>query len=145
LRFADLPRTEVGTDIGVLRGVYLADNGQRARKLPQPRMCVLGFREVFHHLVFTEAWRQPDEERYPSRKNPLPASRSYCRTDSAREICPTGNVDDVRRGIDELVEKANLEWFAWQGDHGFLPKDEVKRQLELFGKKLLPRYAWNNQ
>jgi hypothetical protein len=29
---------------------------------------------------------------------------------------------------------------VWQGDQGFLPKDEVKRQIEIFGKELLPRY-----
>ena len=33
------------------------------------------------------------------------------------------------------------EWFVWQGDQGLLPKDDVKRQLELFGNKVLPRYA----
>jgi hypothetical protein len=52
-----------------------------------------------------------------------------------------GSVDDVRRGIDELVEKANPDRFVWQGDQGFLLKDKVKRQIDLFGKKLLPRYA----
>jgi hypothetical protein len=46
-----------------------------------------------------------------------------------------------RRGIDELVEAANPEWFVWQGDQGFMPKDEVRKQIELFGKKVLPHYA----
>jgi len=45
-----------------------------------------------------------------------------------------GSVNDVQRGLDELVEKVNPEWFVWQGDQEFLPKDEVKRQIELFGK-----------
>jgi hypothetical protein len=52
----------------------------------------------------------------------------------------TGTVDNVRRSMDEMVENVHPEWFVWQGDQGFLPKDEVKRQIELFGKEILPRY-----
>ena len=52
----------------------------------------------------------------------------------------TGTVADVRREMDEMVENVHPEWFVWQSDQGFLPKDQVKRQLEIFGKEILPRY-----
>jgi hypothetical protein len=29
---------------------------------------------------------------------------------------------------------------VWQGDQGLLPLDEIKRQLETFGKEIIPRY-----
>ena len=133
---------KLGQNIGVLRGVYLADSVEQARKLAESGMCVLGFREVFHHFGFTEAWREPpDEARYPTGKVPLPASEVTAERIQRVKFAYLGTVDDVRRGLDELVEKANPEWFVWQGDQGFLPKDEVKRQIELFGKKVLPRYA----
>jgi hypothetical protein len=42
--------------------------------------------------------------------------------------------------MDALVENVHPEWFVWQGDQGLLPVDEIKRQLEIFGSELLPRY-----
>ncbi len=39
-----------------------------------------------------------------------------------------------------MVENVNPEWFVWQGDQGFLPKEEVKRQIETFGREVMPRY-----
>ena len=39
-----------------------------------------------------------------------------------------------------MVENVNPEWLVWQGDQGFLPLDEVKRQVEIYGKHVLPRY-----
>jgi alkanesulfonate monooxygenase SsuD/methylene tetrahydromethanopterin reductase-like flavin-dependent oxidoreductase (luciferase family) len=133
---------KLGQNIGVLRGIYLADSVAHARKLAESGMCVLGFREVFHHFGFTEAWREPaDEKKYPAGKVPLPASEVTAERIERVKFAYIGTVNDVQRGLDELVEKVNPEWFVWQGDQGFLPKDEVKRQIELFGKKLLPRYA----
>jgi len=46
----------------------------------------------------------------------------------------------VRREMDLLVEAGNPEWFIWQGDQGYLPLDEVRRQLERFGKEVMPHY-----
>ena len=51
-----------------------------------------------------------------------------------------GTVEDVRKRIDALVENAHPQWFVWQGDQGVLPLAEAKRQVEIFGKELLPRY-----
>jgi hypothetical protein len=46
----------------------------------------------------------------------------------------------VVQRMDELVETANPEWFAWLFDQGLLPRAELKKQLELFGTQVLPRY-----
>ena len=73
--------------------------------------------------------------------NPLPASEVTTDRLSRVKFIYVGTPDDIRRGFDELVEKANPEWFMWQGDQGFLSKDDVKRQLELFGNKVLPHYS----
>jgi hypothetical protein len=51
-----------------------------------------------------------------------------------------GTVDDVRREMDALVENVHPEWFVWQGDQGLLPIADVKRQVETFGKEMVPRY-----
>ncbi|MBV8358355.1 MAG: LLM class flavin-dependent oxidoreductase, partial [Deltaproteobacteria bacterium] len=52
----------------------------------------------------------------------------------------TGTVDEVRREMDKMVENVHPEWFVWQGDQGLLPLETVKRQIETFGKELIPRY-----
>ena len=51
-----------------------------------------------------------------------------------------GNVDDVRREMDGLVEAGNPEWFIWQGDQGYLPLDDCKRIMERFGREVMPHY-----
>jgi hypothetical protein len=51
-----------------------------------------------------------------------------------------GTVETIIAGLDELVETANPEWFAWLFDQGLLPRTELRKQLELFGAHILPRY-----
>jgi len=38
-------------------------------------------------------------------------------------------------------EKMNPEWLMILCDQGFLPFDEVKRQAEIFGTKVMPEFA----
>jgi hypothetical protein len=52
----------------------------------------------------------------------------------------TGTVNAVLERMDELEETANPEWFAWLFDQGLLPRAELKKQLEIFGTRVLPRY-----
>jgi len=131
----------LGESIGVLHCVYLADNKEQARKLGDDGICGVGFKQFFHHFGFSEAWRMPeDEAKYPSGKVMLPASEVSMERLERNKFAYTGTVADVRREMDEMVENVHPEWFVWQSDQGFLPKDQVKRQLEVFGKEILPRY-----
>jgi len=133
---------KLGEGVGVIRGITIAETREKARQMAELGTCVLGFREFFHNFGFTEAWREPaDEARYPTGKVNLPASEVTADRLSRVKFIYMGTPDDVIRGLDELVEVAHPEWFVWQGDQGLLPKDDVKRQLELFGNKVLPRYA----
>jgi len=132
---------KLGEGVGVIRGITIAETREKARAMVELGTCVLGFREFFHHFGFTEAWREPaDEAKYPTDKVNLPASEVTADRLSRVKFIYMGTPDDVIRGLDELVEIAHPEWFVWQGDQGLLPKDDVKRQLELFGNKVLPRY-----
>jgi alkanesulfonate monooxygenase SsuD/methylene tetrahydromethanopterin reductase-like flavin-dependent oxidoreductase (luciferase family) len=51
-----------------------------------------------------------------------------------------GTVDDIRRQMGEVQEKMNPEYFLWLCDQGYLPLYEVKKQLELFGTKVMPEF-----
>ena len=52
-----------------------------------------------------------------------------------------GSVDEIRRQVHEVKEKMDPEYFMILVDQGFLPFDEVREQVELFGTKVLPELA----
>ncbi len=52
----------------------------------------------------------------------------------------SGTVDDVRRQMAAIQEKLNPEWFLINSDQGFMPLYEVKKQMELFGTKIMPEF-----
>ena len=132
---------QLGDSVGVLRALYFAENKEQARKLAEAGICGVAFRKFFYHFGFFEAWRAPeDEAKYPSGKMMLPAEECTVPRMERADFTYLGSVDDVRRSMDAMVENVHPEWLVWQGDQGFLPKDEVKRQIETFGKHLLPRY-----
>mgnify|MGYP001156657896 CR=1 FL=1 len=130
----------MGESVGVLHSVYFADNKAEARKLADNGI-IAAFREFFHHFGFSDAWREDaDEARYPRGKVSLPASEVTAERLERVGFAYTGTVDDIRREMDAMVENVHPEWFVWQGDQGLLPLDTVKRQIERFGKELIPRY-----
>ena len=51
-----------------------------------------------------------------------------------------GTVDDIRRRLAEVQQKLHPEYFLWVCDQGYLPLDEVRRQTELFGTKVMPEF-----
>jgi alkanesulfonate monooxygenase SsuD/methylene tetrahydromethanopterin reductase-like flavin-dependent oxidoreductase (luciferase family) len=130
---------KLGESIGVLRAVYLADNHATAEKLAEDGVCGLAFRRFFYHFGFFEAWREPaDDVKYG--KKVLPAEEANLARMERADFAYVGSVEDVRRKMDALVENAHPEWFVWQGDQGLLPTAEVRKQIETFGKELIPRY-----
>lgn len=131
---------KLGESVGVLHSIYFADNKADARKLGDIGI-VAAFREFFHHFGFSDAWREDaDEARYPRGKVSLPASEVTTERLERVKFAYTGTVGDVRSEMDAMVENVHPDWFVWQGDQGLLPLDIVKRQIETFGKELIPRY-----
>jgi alkanesulfonate monooxygenase SsuD/methylene tetrahydromethanopterin reductase-like flavin-dependent oxidoreductase (luciferase family) len=130
---------KLGQHIGVIHCLYLDRDRENARRLAENGACGVAFRHFFHNFGFTEAWREPqDDERYPGQ--PLP--RSECTVDRMEraKFAYIGNVADIRRELDAVVENVNPEWFMWQGDQGLIPFEDVMRQLETFGREVLPHY-----
>lgn len=130
----------LGEDLGVFRGVYMADDRQQARDLAIRGLMGTGWPGWAHDFGFTDAFRLPeDDEKYPNNQ-PLPRSEVFMERFERTHFCLTGNADDVRREMDLLVEAANPEWFIWQSDQGYLPLDDVKRMLDRFGNEVMPHY-----
>ena len=149
-RFAEAYREEsrkagrslnLGEGIGVLHSVYISESVERARELGRLGICGIAFPKFFHHFGFSEAFRElQDDARYPRGKVMLPASEVTIERHERVKFAYVGTADDVRREMDAMVENINPEWFVWQGDQGFLPKEVVRRQIETFGRELIPRY-----
>jgi alkanesulfonate monooxygenase SsuD/methylene tetrahydromethanopterin reductase-like flavin-dependent oxidoreductase (luciferase family) len=134
-------KLKLGESVGVLRALYFAENKDKARELAEAGICGVAFRKFFYHFGFFEAWREAaDEAKYPAGKMMLPAEECNIQRMERADFTYLGSVDEVRKSMDAMVENVHPEWFVWQGDQGFLPKDQVMRQIETFGKELLPRY-----
>ena len=130
---------KLGENMGVFRGVYMADNKAKARELAMRGLMGTGWPGWAHDFGFTDAFRNPEDDiKYP--KQGLPKSEATMERFENKHFLLTGNADDVRREMDLLVEHANPEWFIWQGDQGYLPLDEVKRMLERFAREVMPHY-----
>ena len=56
-------------------------------------------------------------------------------------IAFVGTVDDIRRQMETVKEKLNPDWFMILSDQGYLPRDAIKEQLELFGTKIIPEFC----
>ena len=56
-------------------------------------------------------------------------------------IAFVGTVDDIRRQLEAVREKPNPDWFMILSDQGFLPRDEMKEQLDILGTKIIPEFA----
>jgi alkanesulfonate monooxygenase SsuD/methylene tetrahydromethanopterin reductase-like flavin-dependent oxidoreductase (luciferase family) len=131
----------LGEGIGVLRQVYLADSVRAAERLAEQGLVGIGYKRFWGHFGFWEAFRFPEDElEYPSSQSSLPAQEWTLERMVRARYLYAGTVSEVVQRMDELVETANPEWFAWLFDQGLLPRAELKKQLELFGTQVLPRY-----
>ncbi len=129
----------LGQEFGVFRGVYMAENREKAREIAMRGLMGTGWPGWAHDFGFTEAFRTPEDDiKYPNQM--LPVSEATMERFEKKHFCLVGNASDVRREMDLLVEAANPEWFIWQSDQGYLPLDDVKRQLERFATEIMPHY-----
>ena len=131
---------ELGKDLGVFRGVYMADDRAQAREIAMRGLMGTGWPGWAHDFGFTDAFRFPeDDKKYPDQM--LPKSEATMERFERKHFILSGNADDIRREMDLLVEAANPEWFIWQSDQGYLPLDDMKRMLERFGTEVVPHYV----
>ncbi len=109
----------LGENIGMARLLYLGDTREEALERARKGSIFL-FRQ-FHAKFYPQI---------PESIEPLiEAGMAF-----------VGTVDDVRRQMAAVQEKLNPEWFMVISDQGFMPLYEVKKQMELFGTKVMPEF-----
>lgn len=131
----------IGDRIGVLRQIYFADSIRAADRLAERGIVGVGYKRFWGHFGFWEAFRFPEDEiDYPAETMRLPTREWTVERMRQSRYLYTGSVESVIEGIDELVDAANPEWFAWLLDQGLLSQAELRKQLETFGAHVLHRY-----
>lgn len=109
----------LGQSVGLCRLMYLGDSYQAALETARNGSVFLfrNFHSKFYSVI-------PD------------TIEPYIESGTAF----VGTVDDIRRQMNAVQEKMNPEYFLWLCDQGYLPLYEVKKQLELFGTKVMPEF-----
>jgi hypothetical protein len=83
-----------------------------------------------------EATRLPDEE------GPVPKPEEHLADRLMNSgILVGGSVDDVKRGIEEILNRVPLDYFVWLFHWGLVPRDEGLRQLETFATEVMPEFG----
>ncbi len=109
----------LGENLGLARLLYLGDTREEAMERARKGSIFLFSR--FHAKFYPQI---------PKTVEPLIEDG----------IAFVGTVDDVRRQMAAVQEKLNPEWFMIISDQGFLPLYEMKKQMELFGTKVMPEF-----
>ncbi len=120
----------LGESVGAFRSVHLGDSYTQAYSLGAECQGA-GFIEYFSGFGFFEAYRFPGET--------TPVPNTFERMVESKYAL-VGTTDDIKRELEALQKNSNVEWFGWFFDQGLMPWDETKRQLETFGKEVLPAF-----
>jgi alkanesulfonate monooxygenase SsuD/methylene tetrahydromethanopterin reductase-like flavin-dependent oxidoreductase (luciferase family) len=120
----------LGESVGAFRSIHLGNSYTEAYSLGAECQGA-GFIEYFSGFGFFEAYRFPGET--------TPVPNTFERMVEAKYAL-VGTVDDIKRELEALQKNSNVEWFGWFFDQGLMPWDEAKRQLETFGKEILPEF-----
>ncbi len=133
-------KLRMGESIGVLKTVYFKEVGD-PEDMAMRGLLGVGFRNFWFYFGFGEAFRLPqDEEKWPFGKALLPLEEITFQRAVECDFAFAGTVDDVLRRVEALEENVNPEWFVWLIDQGLLSRYELKRELELFGRYVIPRF-----
>ena len=109
----------LGENIGLARLMYLGETREEARERAQNGAVFL-FRQ-FHAKFIPQI---------PTTIEPfIEAGLAF-----------TGTVADVRQRMLDVQERLNPDYFMVVCDQGFMPLHDVKKQLEMFGTKIMPEF-----
>ena len=120
----------LGESVGAFRSVHLGDSYTQAYSLGAECQGA-GFIEYFSGFGFFEAYRFPGET--------TPVPNTFERMVESKYAL-VGTTDDIKRELEALQKNSNVEWFGWFFDQGLMPWDETRRQLETFGREVLPAF-----
>jgi len=131
----------LGENISSARLWCMGESREAALKMAEITMPNLYYREFGGGFGFWEGFRLPgDEEKWPAGKVRLPPSEwTMDRLERVGHLV-AGTSDDIRKGLDELVEAANPEYMQLSVPQGFIPFEEQVKMLRTYGEKVMPHF-----
>ena len=123
--YAEVSGRPRGEGMGVLRDLIIADTDAEAKALWEESAVFVG-NHWFEPFGFFKGMLDPETGAMP---------------DPFREgLVLVGTVDTVSRQLEKLLERVPANWvFAWLYN-GLLSNERLKRTIELFYTKVLPRF-----
>jgi len=121
-----------GEGVGYLRHMLCLPDGAEARRLDAAGSEYL-WGQWFAGTGFTELFRLPEDD--PTKM----LSYSYELLHD-RGWSFAGDPDHVTRCIEKLLQASNCEHVFLQSMTGVIPSDALKRSMELFVEKVMPRF-----
>jgi alkanesulfonate monooxygenase SsuD/methylene tetrahydromethanopterin reductase-like flavin-dependent oxidoreductase (luciferase family) len=123
--YAEVSGRPRGEGMGVLRDLIIADTDAEAKALWEESAVFVG-NNWFEPFGFFKGMLDPETGAMP---DPF-----------VEGLVLVGTVDGVSRQLEKLLERVPANWiFAWLYN-GFLSNERLKRTIELFYTKVLPRF-----
>jgi alkanesulfonate monooxygenase SsuD/methylene tetrahydromethanopterin reductase-like flavin-dependent oxidoreductase (luciferase family) len=121
----------LGENTGVLRSVHFGRNKDEAMRQAARGVSGVGWKHFWGHHGFYEVFRRAGET------GDVP--RTIERMEESHYLY-AGDPGAVAEKMHELADNGNPEYFVWWSDQGMLPFNEVRRNLQLFGEKIMPQF-----
>ena len=123
-----------GEGTGLCRSIHFTEAGTDLRTAVDQYEAPV-WNGWYRPFGFMEALRLPGEE------GPLPKPGEHLadRLINSKQLI-AGSVDDVKRGMEELLKEAPIEYLVWLFHWGLIPRDEALRSLELFATQVMPEF-----
>jgi alkanesulfonate monooxygenase SsuD/methylene tetrahydromethanopterin reductase-like flavin-dependent oxidoreductase (luciferase family) len=141
-RGRDVP---LGHEIGICRSFYIVEDGPR-KTADSVRAEIYRAYEA-HEKVMYHGWYEQfgalqESLRLPGEEGPVPKPDEYL-ADRLLEsrFWLAGTVDDVKRGVEELLTAIPADYLVWLFHWGIMPRDVGLRQLELFATEIMPEFG----
>jgi len=140
-------KVRFGEGIGVCRSFYIVENG--VRKSPDSVKAELYAAYDLHEHMVWHGWFEQFGHlghalRLPGEEGPVPAAGEHLADRLIKaKVWLAGTVDDVKRGVEELLEHIPCEYIVWLFHWGLMPRETGLRQLELFATHIAPEFGLN--
>lgn len=125
----------LGENIGLCRSFHFVDDKselyEKVEKYEEP--VWVGWYKQFG---FMEGTRLPGEE------GPVPRPDEHLADRLTKSgILVGGTVDDVKREVEQILNRIPVDYFVWLFHWGLIPRDEGLRQLETFATEIMPEFG----
>jgi len=133
---------EIGQNLGTLRVCSIAKTRAEADAAGEKYISEPWNRYFGDGFGYRVVMRLPeDDEKYGD--EPLPSHEMSWERMKKVTYGLSGTVDDIKRGIEDIIKVANPEWFGWMltPQQGWLPREQLLEQLHIFGTEIIPEFS----